>query len=329
MKTLCRILALALALAFTHLAAFAAEPSVAPIPPELASLPTIVAEPWLVVEAKTTQSLEGPSFDRQGNLVATLLTWPRKLLKIDAQKQISTIYESRDIGICGTAIHKDGRIFLSGMSGELVSINSDGSNVTIMKPLYRNKMLRMNDLVFDAKGNLFVTDFVGNIEDPVGGVYYITADGKSVRPVLQHLWAANGISLTANGRTLWVSETSRNSVLRADLQADGVTPVLHQGVSYIYHSTGWNGLDSNRLDAKGNLYQTVHGQGRIIVFNPLGIPIANVVVAGKDEGKFLEVTSLAIKPETREGYITTGGEGGAAIFKFETLAPAAVLFSHQ
>ena len=84
-----------------------------------------------------------------------------------------------------------------------------------------------------------------------------------------------------------------------------------------------------RLDARGNLYQTVHGQGRIIVFNPLGIPIANIVVAGKDEGKFLEVTSLAIKPGTREGYITTGGEGGAAIFKFETLAPAPVLFSHQ
>ena len=328
MKTRFRIAALALAVALTCLAAGAAEPSVAPIPPELASLPTIVAQPWLIVDAKTTASLEGPSFDKQGNLIATLLTAPRKLLKFDAQRNVSTLYQT-DIGICGTAIHKDGRIFLSGMSGELVALNADGSSPVVMRPLYHHKMLRMNDLVFDAKGNLFVTDFVGNIEEPTGGVYYVTADGKSVRPVLQQLWAANGISLTPNGRTLWVSETSRNSLLRVALLPDGVTPVPHQGVSYVYHSTGWNGLDSNRLDAHGNLYQTVHGQGRIIVFNPLGIPIANVVVAGKDEGKFLEVTSLAIKPGTREGYITTGGEGGAAIFKFETLAPAPVLFSHQ
>jgi len=271
--------------------------------------------------------LEGPAFDRAGNLYIVDIPFGR-ILRMSPKGEFDVTAEY-DGWPNGLAIHKDGRIFLSGMSGELVALNADGSSPVIMKPLYHHKMLRMNDLVFDAKGNLFVTDFVGNIEEPTGGVYYVTADGKSVRPVLRQLWAANGISLTADGRTLWVSETSRNSLLRVALLPDGVTPVPHQGVSYVYHSTGWNGLDSNRLDARGNLYQTVHGQGRIIVFNPLGIPIANIVVAGKDEGKFLEVTSLAIKPGTREGYITTGGEGGAAIFKFETLAPAPVLFSHQ
>ncbi|MCJ7784505.1 MAG: hypothetical protein MUP41_11280, partial [Desulfobacterales bacterium] len=40
----------------------------APLPPSEANLPTIKAEPWLQVEADPNIFLEGPSFDREGNL---------------------------------------------------------------------------------------------------------------------------------------------------------------------------------------------------------------------------------------------------------------------
>ena len=42
--------------------------SEAPLPPSEAGLPTIKAEPWLQVEADPNVFLEGPSFDRDGNL---------------------------------------------------------------------------------------------------------------------------------------------------------------------------------------------------------------------------------------------------------------------
>jgi len=70
-------------------------------------------------------------------------------------------------------------------------------------------------------------------------------------------------------------------------------------------------------------------QGRVLILNDRGIPIATVVVPGRDEGKYLRTTNLAFKPGTREGYITAGGEGGAWIFKFDAIAQGATLFSHR
>ena len=45
--------------------------SIVPIPPELVGLPTIEAEPWFQVDSSTDAFLEGPVFDREGNLFVT------------------------------------------------------------------------------------------------------------------------------------------------------------------------------------------------------------------------------------------------------------------
>ena len=70
-------------------------------------------------------------------------------------------------------------------------------------------------------------------------------------------------------------------------------------------------------------------QGRIVILNDSGIPIANVLLPGRDEGKQLMSTNLALKPGTKEAYITAGGAGGATIFRFQALAEGVTLFSHQ
>ena len=187
--------------------------SAVPLPPDLVSLPTITAEPWMQVDPRSNVILEGPSFDRQGNLFVTVGPNPGRVLKITPDKQVSTIFESQDVGPNGTAFHKDGRLFVACGTGELLSMNQDGSNVVTVKPTYLGKPFKMNDLVFDAKGNLFISDWIGNVSDPAGGVYYVSPDGSTVKPVLQNLWAANGVSLSPDGKTLWVSETLRGTPL--------------------------------------------------------------------------------------------------------------------
>ena len=304
--------------------------SVVPIPPDLVSLPTIKAEPLLQVDTDTDMTLEGPSFDREGNLFVTSVREGR-VFKVTPQKQVSLIFERKDIQTNGTAFHKDGRLFIACLTGELIAMNPDGTNVTIMKPTYQGKTMSLNDLVFDSNGNLFVTDFTGNVSDPTGGVYHLSSpDFTTVRQVLRNLWAANGVSLSPNERVLWIGETLRNAVVRVDLLRDGVTPNPRAGVCYPFYSTGSpGGPDSNRVDAEGNLYQAIIFQGRVVILNDRGIPVANVVVQGRDEGKYLKTTNLAIKPGTREGYLCASGEGGAWIFKFKALANGLMLFSHQ
>ncbi len=307
-----------------------ARKSVVPIPPDLVGLPIIKAEPWLQIDADPNVTLEGPSFDRQGNLFVTSVRNPGRVFKVTPQKQVSVIFENKSIEVDGTAFHKDGRLFISCLSGELLAMNPDGTNVTSMKPTFEGRSLRMNDLVFDSKGNLFVSDFVGNVSNPIGGIYYLSSNFSNVKLVLRNLWAPNGVSLSPDGKTLWVSETMRNTIIRVDFLPDGVTPIPITGVTVPYRSTGSpGGPDSNRVDANGNLYQAIMQQGRVLILNDRGIPIANVVVPGRDEGKYLKTANLAFKPGTREGYITAGGEGGAWVFKFEAIAQGATLFSHR
>ena len=312
-----------------HAQSRAVDRSAVPLPPDLANLPTIMAEPWLQVDPRPNVILEGPSFDRQGNLFVTAIPNPGRVLKITPQKQVSVIFESKDIDPNGTAFHKDGRLFVACLTGQLLAMNQDGSNVVAVKPTYQGRPLKMNDLVFDAKGNIFISDWVGNVSDPAGGVYYVSPDGSMVKAVLQNLWAANGVSLSPGGMTLWVSETGRGTVIRVDFLPDGVTPIPSRGVGYAYYSSGRSGPDSNKVDAKGNLYQAIMGQGRLIIFNNRGIPIANVLIPGRDQGENLSTSNLAFKPGTKEAYITVGGQGGAWIFKFDALEPGVTLFSHQ
>jgi lactonase len=52
-----------------------------------------------------------------------------------------------------------------------------------------------NDLVFDAEGGFYFTDFRGISTDPKGGVYYVAPDSRTITPVLPRLAMANGIAL--------------------------------------------------------------------------------------------------------------------------------------
>ena len=70
-------------------------------------------------------------------------------------------------------------------------------------------------------------------------------------------------------------------------------------------------------------------EGRVLILNRAGIPIANVLVPGRDEGKYLRSTNVAFKPGTDQVFLTASGEGGAWIYQFRGLAKGLALFSHQ
>ena len=95
-----------------------------PVPPELVNLPKIEAEPWLQLSPSTDVMLEGPAFDTKGNLFVTA---PSKGLvyKIMPNKQLSTIFNDQKVIVDGSAFHKDGRLFIVCLSGELLIINPD------------------------------------------------------------------------------------------------------------------------------------------------------------------------------------------------------------
>ncbi|MBR4157283.1 MAG: SMP-30/gluconolactonase/LRE family protein [Oscillospiraceae bacterium] len=298
-----------------------------PLPRELQELPTIIAEPWMSLEGGDPL-LEGPAFDRKGNLFVTRPTHG-EIVRIAPDGQKDTVFSRPGFMLNGTAFHKDGRLYAGCLSGELLILNTESGEYVAPKPIFEGMPLSINDLVFDDAGRLFVTDYKGVYGCAMGGVYCLSEEGEILCKTAGGLVSPNGISLSPDKRTLWVSETKENTVLSISLGPDGMTPDFITGVTCAYRSVGCAGPDSNKVDAAGNLYQCIMGQGRIVVLNRTGVPIANVLLKGRDEGFGLMSANLAFKPGTKEGFVTAGGRGGAQIFRFEGLAEGLQLFSHS
>jgi lactonase len=300
-----------------------------PLPPTVAALPSITAELWAQIDPGPAVFLEGPAFDRQGNLFVSSI-FDSRILKITPDKKVTTIFSQEGLMPDGIAIHKDGRLFLACISGKFMAIAPDGGNPTEIEPRYQGKPQVGNDLVFDMQGNLWVTDWTGTIADATGGVYRFSADFKTVKPVFQNLVTPNGIALSPEGNTLWITETNRNQLIALNFQPNSIQLDPIEGTKIPWRFTGCpGGPDSNAVDEAGNLYQCVIFQGRVLILNNRGIPLVNVLVPGRDEGKFLRTTNVAFKPGTDEVYLTASGDGGAAIFRFKGLAKGLALYSHR
>ncbi len=307
----------------------------APIPPSERDLLAVTAEPFYKV-ADAPMALEGPSFDRQGNLLFVEI-YGGRVLRLSPGGQLDTVFTEQGLNPSGIAIHQDGRIFLAACgpknaegyfdAGSVLVISADGTNrQTILPPSAGHVP---NDLVFDNEGGCYLSDFRGSSTRPLGGVYFLSAGSQAMRPVLPGLCAANGVALSPDGKVLWATEFGACKLHRADLSAPG--RIAQSGSSIPYHFIG-PGADSMRTDIEGNVYVAMNRQGRILVFNPQGIPIAQILLPGREHNHFLRCTSLALKPGSRELFIVARDEvggGGTVIFRAGGLAEGHAMFSHQ
>lgn len=300
------------------------------IPAAEKDLPTVIAQPWFKVTDQAWQ-LEGPAFDRQGNLLFVEVLGGQ-VLKIDAQFQLHVVVAKNARGSAGLAIHKDGRLFVAGLgnyidTGNLTVYDADGKNPEVI--IGADKGLLVDDLVFDANGGFYFTDLKGTSTEPTGGVFYVPADHKSIVPILPNMANANGIALSPDGKRLWVTEFGTGLLHRVELKdAQSIAPF---GAVVVYRFHGPS-PDSMRVDADGNVYVAQYSQGRVLVINPNGLPIGQILLPSRETGHFLFSTSMALKPGTREVYLVAndGDRGqGSVIFRARGVAEALKLFSHQ
>lgn len=286
-----------------------------PIPPSEQALQTTVAGHWCNVTGEN-HSLEGIICDDEGNLLFCDVT-ARQIIRITQDKHRSVIHTFESLSPGGLALHHDGRLFVAAINleeknGGIFALDMYSHEIdTIVSP----KLGYLpNDLVFDANGGFYFSDFRGSSTQPDGGVYYVSPDYSSISCVIPRLAMANGIALSPDGKCLWVTEFARNLLHYCVLET--ATTALPTGTGIAYHFTG-TAPDSMRSDADGNLYVAIYGQARVLVFNRNGIPIGQILLPQRESGHHLLSTSLAIHPETRDLYIVSGDGGnglGANIF---------------
>lgn len=315
--------------AFIALALFAA-PCLAtanpvPLPPSEYALPTAVAEEFLAVSPEN-HTLEGAIFDKNGNLYFCDVT-DKSVYKVDPEKRMSLVAQLADLAPGGLGFGPDGRLYIAALDlerakGAILALDFASGDLAPVLPVEAGFM--PNDLVFTSDGGIYFSDFKGTATVPTGGVYYLAPDFASAIPVIPNLAQANGVALSPDEKTLWATEYAANRLHRASLASRAApTPT---GTKIPYYFIG-PGPDSMRVDAEGNVYVAIMGQGRVMIFNQNGMPIGQILLPGRDKGQNLRSASFGLHPDRKELRVVAGNAEdapipGANIFSGPALAPA-------
>jgi gluconolactonase len=152
-------------------------------------------------------------------------------------------------------------------TGAVETIYDSGPNAPLWGP---------NDLVFDAHGGFWFTDF-GRNRGRVrtrGAVYYALADGSRIVEAIYPLDSPNGIGLSPEGSTLYVADTFPSQVLSFRLSAPGRVDRsaghMPNGANIVGRAGPGEALDSLAVDSAGNICVASPGKGAILVFKPQG-----------------------------------------------------------
>jgi lactonase len=275
---------------------------------------------------------EGPAFDRDGSLWFVNAFGDENgaiIHRFDTATGALEGVFSGDHKFASLVPHRDGRLWLAELGngldggGRLASISPDGTDLRTEVDQFAGTPVVPDDLVFDASGNLYYNDFQGSLEHPNGRVIRRTPDGEQTL-VAEGLAHPNGIALNTDQTRLFVSDHLTNRLLSWSLDGEGRGT---DGQVHAYLNGGR--ADSTTIDTADNIYQASFGGGRVDVFNRFGTPIAFITPLSDDPyAEYPLCTHVAIRPGDREGILLAGGEPGIGVFRFETLAPGQVPFSH-
>src|SRR5512145_483965 len=254
--------------------------------------------------------LEGPSFDREGNLYVVDLAYGR-IFRVtpDGEFSLHCEYDGEPNGM---AIHKDGRLFIADHKHGILRLE-DGKPVPVVSRYHQQTFKCVNDLTFDPQGNLYFTDQgVTDLADPTGCVYCYTAAGKLVR-LASCIPSPNGLVFSEN--LLYVAVTRANAVWRLPLAPDGT--VVRLGV--FLHLSGGRGPDGMAMDESGGLAVAHIDFGAVWIFSHRGEALYRVQSCASDM-----VTNVAYKGG--EIYITDSGSG--CILRAKVPTAGRPLYSH-
>lgn len=167
-----------------------------------------------------------------------------------------------------------------------------------------------NDIVFDAQGDLWFTDH-GKTYDGVmdqGVVYHAAADGSWIKQAIFPMVTPNGCGLSADEKTLYVSETETGRLWHWPIAGRGEVEKIAwpspNGGKMLGQATGYQRFDSMALEANGNICVATLVTGGITVFSPEGEKLEYW------EGPEPYCTNIAFGgPDMKTAYITVSGRG--------------------
>ncbi|MVT64586.1 SMP-30/gluconolactonase/LRE family protein [Bradyrhizobium pachyrhizi] len=263
---------------------------------------------WAVVNRRglpTDSFIEGPSFDRNGNLYIVDIPYGR-VFRISPAGEFTLVAEY-DGEPNGLKIARDGRIFITDYRHGLMMLEPDSGKVTnVLDRRWSERFKGVNDLVFSSSGDIYFTDQgQTGMHDPTGRVYRLRVDG-TLDLIAGNVPSPNGLVLNCSEHILYVAATRGNAIWRIPLMPDGTASKV--GI-FLQLSGSLGGPDGLAMDEQDNLVIAHAGLGTAWIFSRLGEPLYRIRSC-----KGLATTNVAYGgPDNKNLYITESETGSILV----------------
>jgi gluconolactonase len=165
----------------------------------------------------------------------------------------------------------------------------------------------INDIVVTANGGAYATVFGPYKDLPtsvVGKILYLAPGSEKWVEVADDLNYANGIGVSPDQKTLYVSETVGNCIKKFKINEDGSLSsrsnfALLNLLTKNKVEFWWLGPDSMKIDSKGNIYVAQWFGGKILKISPEG-KLLHVFEIASGDG----TTNVAFSEGEKELYVT-------------------------
>lgn len=223
-------------------------------------------------ESLFTGGIEGPAVDADNNLYAVNFEKEGSIGIVDTLGNASlfTLLPNGSVGN-GIRFDKQGNMYIADYVNHNVLIIKKGSKKAKVYA-HHPDLNQPNDLAISPSGILFASD--PNWKEGTGNLWKVDAVGFHL--LESEMGTTNGIDVSPDGKNLYVNESVQRKIWRFDLDDEGNTS--NKTLFYEFSDFGMDGM---RCDKLGNLYVCRYDAGKVVVINPEGVIIREVILKGK------------------------------------------------
>jgi gluconolactonase len=204
---------------------------------------------------------------------SVLVSLGDSILKFDPNGHISTLVTGTEQA-AGLTRDREGRVIAAEYSRKVAVIYPSGSAQVLTDSFDGKPYIRPNDLIADKKGGIYFTDCYQLRAKHLPGdlpqsVYYITPKTHKVIRVASDIGRPNGITLSPDGKTLYVNDWDGAYLVAYEVQPDGTLKNRRNFGKYTLKQKTDHGLVSG---ADG---LCADNEGHTFAATPAGIQVFN------------------------------------------------------
>ena len=220
-----------------------------------------------------TKNIEGPAFDKKGNLYVVNFRNDGTVGLVKPNGSVSLFVNLPEGSIANSVkFDSKGSMYLPDFTARNI-LKVDMKTKAVTRYAHDDRFNGPNDIIINKRDQIFVTD--PDWKSRSGKLWRIDVGGTPVL-LASDMGTTNGVALSPDEKTLYVSETIQAKIWAFDLDVSGN---ISNKRLFSEFPDFW--VDGMACDNKGNLFVTRYNKGVIAILSPEGQQLREVELKGK------------------------------------------------